>query len=150
MEGLESSSEDLSTESSGLMSSINITPFVDVVLVLLVIFMITAPMLVKDILVIKLPKTASGDGQVVETLGIAVNRDGNILLNGILTDEESLKNAASQALAKNSDSQAIISADEEVVYGKVVHVIDLLKTAGLNRFAVQIQKEDAANTPAQQ
>ncbi len=58
MAGLDQSSQG---DDSSLMSSINITPFVDVVLVLLVIFMVTAPMLVKDILEIKLPKTASGD-----------------------------------------------------------------------------------------
>lgn len=137
MAGLDSSSAD----DLGLMSSINITPFVDVVLVLLVIFMITAPMLVKDILEIKLPKTASGDGQVMQTLGVAVNRDGNILLNGNLADEESLKKAAAEALAKNPQAQAIVSADIEVAYGKVVKVIDVLKTAGLNRFAVQIERE---------
>jgi biopolymer transport protein ExbD len=131
-----------SSEDSGLMSSINITPFVDVVLVLLVIFMVTAPMLIKDILELNLPKTVSGDGQVVETLGIAVNRDGNILLNGQITDDSGLQEAARTALAKNSESQAIISADKEVVYGRVVKVIDLLKTAGLNKFAVQIERED--------
>ena len=124
------------------MSSINITPFVDVVLVLLVIFMVTAPMLIKDILELNLPKTVSGDGQVVETLGIAVNRDGNILLNGQITDDSGLQEAARVALAKNSESQAIISADKEVVYGRVVKVIDLLKTAGLNKFAVQIEREE--------
>ncbi len=139
MAGLDSSS---SSEESGLMSSINITPFVDVVLVLLVIFMVTAPMLIKDILELNLPKTVSGDGQVVETLGIAVNRDGNILLNGQITDDSGLQEAARVALAKNSESQAIISADKEVVYGRVVKVIDLLKTAGLNKFAVQIEREE--------
>jgi biopolymer transport protein ExbD len=135
---------DLSNEESdgySVMSSINITPFVDVVLVLLVIFMITAPMLVKDILEIRLPKTATGDGQAVQTLGVAVNRDGNILLNGQLTDEESLKKAANEALAQNSEAQAIVSADVEVAYGKVVKVIDILKSAGLNKFAIQIERE---------
>jgi biopolymer transport protein ExbD len=133
-----------SEEDSGMMSSINITPFVDVVLVLLVIFMITAPMLVKDVLELRLPKTATGDGQAMQTLGVAVNRDGNILLNGQISDDESLKKAASDALAKNPDAQAIIAADIEVPYGRVVKVIDLLKTAGLNRFAVQIEKEQEA------
>jgi len=135
---------DTSTDSgdeSPLMSSINITPFVDVVLVLLVIFMITAPMLVKDILELRLPKTASGDGQATQTLGVAINKDGNILLNGNLSDDEGLKQAVVQALQQNSEAQAIIAADIEVPYGKVVHVIDLLKTSGLNRFAVQIEQE---------
>lgn len=139
MAGMDTSS-DLEQDSS-LMSAINITPFVDVVLVLLVIFMITAPMLVKDILELKLPKTASGDGQATQTLGVAINKDGNILLNGNLADEEGLKQAVSQALAQNSEAQAIIAADIEVPYGKVVHVIDLLKTSGLNKFAVQIEQE---------
>jgi len=136
--GLDSSS----SEDSGLMSSINITPFVDVVLVLLVIFMVTAPMLIKDILELNLPKTISGDGQVVETLGIAINRDGNILLNGQITDDAGLQEAARTALAKNPESQAILSADKDVVYGRVVKVIDLLKTSGLNKFAVQIEREE--------
>lgn len=133
---------DNSGDESGIISSINITPFVDVVLVLLVIFMVTAPMLVKDILEIKLPKTLSGDGKMLQTLGVAVNKDGNILLNGQITDEEGLRVAAKEALSKDADSQAIISADIEAAYGKVVRVIDLLKTSGVERFAVQIEKEE--------
>jgi|JI10StandDraft_1071094.scaffolds.fasta_scaffold1524967_2 biopolymer transport protein ExbD len=133
---------DSSSEDSGIISSINITPFVDVVLVLLVIFMVTAPMLVKDILEIKLPKTLTGDGKMLQTLGVAVNKDGNILLNGQITDEEGLRVAAKEALGKDPTSQAIISADVEAAYGKVVRVIDLLKSNGVERFAVQIEKEE--------
>ena len=130
------------SENEGLISSINITPFVDVVLVLLVIFMVTAPMLVKDILELRLPKTQTGDGQMMQTLGVAVNKDGNILLNGQLTDEAGLALTTKQTLAKNSQAQAIISADVEAAYGKVVKVIDILKTAGLEKFAVQIEREE--------
>lgn len=134
-----SSSQD--SDDPGLVSSINITPFVDVVLVLLVIFIVTAPMLVKDILELKLPKAASGDGQMLQTLGVAINQNGNFLLNGQLVDEEALKDAARTALSSNPEAQAIIAADEGVVYGRVVRAIDILKQAGLNRFAVQIEKE---------
>ena len=123
-------------------ASINVTPFVDVVLVLLVIFMITAPALVKDILEIKLPKTQSGDGKIMQTLGVAVNKDGNILLNGQITDEDGLITAAKEALGKDTQSQAIVSADVEATYGKVVRVIDILKTSGIERFAVQIEREE--------
>lgn len=137
MAGMDSSS----SEEGSLMSSINITPFVDVVLVLLVIFMVTAPMLVKDILELRLPKTQSGDGQVTQTLGVAVNKNGNILLNGQIVDEIGLQTAAKEALGSNPEAQAIIAADIEVPYGKVVRVIDLLKTAGLEKFAVQIEQE---------
>ncbi len=135
----------------GLISGINVTPFVDVVLVLLVIFMVTAPILVKDILSLKLPKTKSGDGQVVQTLGVSVNRTGQILLNGQITDEAGLQAAVQTTLAQNVDAQAIIAADVEVEYGKVVRVIDLLKTAGLEKFAVQIERDQTASgdQPAQ-
>lgn len=135
-------SDQNSDESATVITGINITPFVDVVLVLLIIFMITAPVLMKDVLNIRLPKTATGDGQVMQTLGVAVNKDGNFLLNGNLIDEEGLKAAAKEALLKSPESQAIISADVNVVYGRVVKVIDILKSQGLERFAVQVEREE--------
>lgn len=134
---------DLNGDSEGtsLISSINITPFVDVVLVLLIIFMITAPALVKEVMDIRLPKTSSGDGQVMQTLGVAINKDGNILLNGQIIDEEDLKSAVKATLAQAQDAQAIISADTEVNYGRVVKVMDILKSSGLEKFAVQVERE---------
>ncbi len=138
-----SSNNDFSSDSeaSTIMTGINITPFVDVMLVLLVIFMITAPALVKEVMDIRLPKTASSDGQIMQTLGVAINKDGNILLNGQITDEENLKKSIQETLAKSQDAQAIISADVDVSYGRVVKVIDLLKSSGLEKFAVQIERE---------
>lgn len=129
------------SESAGMISSINITPFVDVMLVLLIIFMITAPALMKEVIDIRLPKTASGDGQIIQTLGVAINKDGNILLNGQITDDEGLKSAVKSALAQAQDAQAIISADVEVSYGRVVKVMDLLKSSGLEKFAIQVERE---------
>ena len=123
-------------------SDINITPFVDVVLVLLVIFMITAPALMKDIIDLKLPKTETSDGKIMQTLGVAINRDGNILLNGQITDDAGLVAATKESLAINPQTQAIISADVDVVYGRVVKVIDLLKSVGLDKFAIQIEKQN--------
>lgn len=140
MSGMSSDSQS-DSESTQVMSGINITPFVDVVLVLLVIFMITAPALVKEMIDIKLPKTSTSDGQVLQTLGIALNKEGNILLNGQLTDEENLKKSLLDELKKTQDVQAIISADVEVSYGKVVKLIDLIKTTGVEKFAVQIEQE---------
>lgn len=129
-----------STEDDALISEINVTPFVDVVLVLLVIFIVTAPALVKDTLGIKLPKSSQADGSAIETLGVAVTRQGQILLNGTLATEEAVTSAVKAALAKNSDSQAIISADGDARHADVVHAINLLKSAGMNRFALQIER----------
>ncbi len=123
-------------------SDINITPFVDVVLVLLVIFMITAPTIMKDVINLKLPKTETSDGKIVQTLGVAINRDGNILLDGKITDDAGLAAATKESLAINPQTQAVITADVEVVYGRVVKVIDLMKSVGLEKFAVQIEKQN--------
>lgn len=122
-------------------SDINITPFVDVVLVLLVIFMITAPAIMKDVINLKLPKTETSDGKIVQTLGVAINRDGNILLDGKVTDDAGLAAATKESLAINPQTQAVITADVDVVYGRVVKVIDLMKSVGLEKFAVQIEKQ---------
>ncbi len=134
---------DIDHDEGALISSINITPFVDVVLVLLVIFMVTAPVLLKEIIEVHLPKTQTSDGQVLQTLGIAVNREGQILVNGKISDEEELKALVRLRLTEDNQTQAILAADQEVAYGKVAHVIDVLKGAGLHRFAVQIERGSA-------
>lgn len=130
-----------STEEDTLMSDINITPFVDVVLVLLVIFIVTAPALVKDTIGLKLPKAASADGSSVETIGLAVTRQGQILLNGVIATEEAVVAAVKSALEKDVNAQAIVAADGEARHADVVRAIDLLKRSGMNRFALQIEKE---------
>jgi biopolymer transport protein ExbD len=131
-----------STEDDSLISDINVTPFVDVVLVLLVIFIVTAPALVKDTLGIKLPKAAAADGSAMETLGVAVTAQGQILLNGTVATEEAVTAAVRAALAKNPDAQAIIAADGEARHADVVRAIDLVKSAGMNRFALQVERPE--------
>jgi biopolymer transport protein ExbD len=113
-----------------------------VVLVLLVIFMVTAPALMKDAIGLKLPKASSGDGQLSGTLGIAVTQQGQILLNGQLATPETVTSAVKQALATNPDTQALISADVEARHGDVVRAIDLVKSAGLTRFGLQVEKPE--------
>jgi biopolymer transport protein TolR len=121
-------------------SDINITPFVDVVLVLLVIFMVTAPALMKDVIGIQLPKAASPDPKVMQMLSVAVTKQGQILMNGQVTTEDSLSTEVRSNVAKNPDLQVIISADQEAKHGDVVRAIDLVKTAGVSKFAFQIER----------
>jgi biopolymer transport protein ExbD len=127
-------------EESGPISAINITPFVDVVLVLLVIFMVTAPALMKDAIGLHLPKASSADQKTLAPIGIAVTRQGQILLNGQLADAASVTAQVKAALAANPEAQALISADQEARHGDVVRAIDLVKSAGLTRFAIQIER----------
>jgi biopolymer transport protein ExbD len=124
-------------------SAINVTPFVDVVLVLLVIFMVTAPTLMKDTLGIRLPKAASSEGAKPESLAVAINEQGQILVSGQLSSPEQLMLEAQAALTRNPQVQALIAADENSRHSALVIVIDTLKQAGLERFAIQVQKNAA-------
>ena len=121
-------------------NDINITPFVDVVLVLLVIFMVTAPIMVRESLNLKLPKAENADAPKPAQFGISINKDGQILVNGDLTSPEGLVAEAGLALAESPELQALISADKEARHGDIIKVIDLIKTAGIENFAFQIER----------
>jgi len=102
-----------STDDNEPISGINVTPFVDVVLVLLVIFMVTAPVLLKDALQIQLPKAASVETKVTTTLGVVVTKAGQILLDGQPMVPERLAEAVKRALASDPQAQAVLSADAD-------------------------------------
>lgn len=139
-------SNEESDDSSSSFSNINVTPFVDIVLVLLVIFMITAPALMKELIDIKLPQTMTSDLSKSETVGIAINKEAQILLNGVLVTEAELKLEIQNRIQTNPEVQGLISADVLLPYGEVIKLIDVLKQAGLNRFAVQIEKQNTENS----
>jgi biopolymer transport protein ExbD len=126
-------------ESEGI-NDINITPFVDVVLVLLVIFMVTAPMMVKDALELKLPKSESSDKTAPAQLGISITKNGQFLLNGELVSGEEIEVKAIELLKSEDNVQALLSADTEAKHGDVIRAIDHIKKAGIENFAFQIEK----------
>lgn len=122
-------------------SEINVTPFVDVVLVLLVIFMVTAPMLVREQMNVNLPKSASGEKSASKSVSIVIDKTGTVLLMEKPIAIELLGDEIKRLLAESPDAQAVISADEESKHGDVVKVMDILKGAGLSRFAIQIDRK---------
>lgn len=121
-------------------SEINITPFVDVVLVLLVIFMVTAPMMVKETMNIKLPKGKSTEKSESKTFSVAISKTGQILINGDLVDMTLLYDKALEVKNKFPNVQVLISADNESVHGDVIKVLDQVKLAGITNFAFQVEK----------
>lgn len=131
----------LSDDNAGLFSSINVTPFVDVVLVLLVIFMVTAPMIAKDIMNIHLPKSSQSDAKVVSSVALVVNKQGQYLFDGELLSDDQISEKLKQRLSKENDLQSIIAADEDCSYGRVAHLIEIVKASGVQKFAIQIEKK---------
>lgn len=122
-------------------NEINITPFVDVVLVLLVIFMVTAPVMIKESLKVNLPKTLTSDiSTKASVIGVAITKEGQVLLNGKLFSEDRLEMELIKVSKEAPETNFLISADAESKHGDVVRMIDLLKRNGLNRFALQVEK----------
>ena len=126
---------------SEMLASINVTPFVDVVLVLLVILMVTSVQIVKASFEVNLPSAASAGESVESTLNIIINKDGDWLVDGKQVDEDGLVARVKAAKAKNPKVQAVIDADRDVVYERVVHAIDVVKSNGVAKFALNLQRK---------
>jgi biopolymer transport protein ExbD len=134
-------------DDEGILASINIIPFVDIVLVLLVIFMLTSAAIVKASLKVDLPKAATGGAKVESTINLIYAKDGALSVNGERVP--SLADAArivKREATANPRTQAVIAADRGVEYGKVVELIDMVKQNGITAFALDVER--TAATPA--
>lgn len=131
----------LSGDSDEAIAEINIVPFVDIILVVLIIFMITTPFIVKPSININLPKAASGQETAPSQLTLSITANGQALLNGKAASDEEITAFAKSSIASKPEMQAIISADKDVPHGRVITVIDLVKSAGITKFAITIDKK---------
>ena len=122
-------------------TGINVTPLVDITLVLLIIFMVTARYIVKETIEVELPRAAHGGETVQKTFAVLVTREGRSFLNGVPVDDEALVSEVHKARAAGEDVQAIVGADKNATHGAVTHLLDLLKGAGVTKFAIQIEKQ---------
>ncbi len=122
-------------------TGINVTPLVDVTLVLLIIFMVTASYIVKESIEVDLPRAASAGENVGATLAFVLDREGRLFLDGAPVEREAARAATRAAVARGPDARALIGADRSVPHGDVVGLIDLVRSAGLTRFAIQIQRD---------
>lgn len=134
-------------EDEGLLANINIIPFVDIVLVLLIIFMLTSIAIVRASMVVNLPKAATGGARVESTVNIVCNKDSTLMLNGASASIEEIGQFVKRESAANPKLQAVIAADKGVEYGRVVDLIDLVKRNGVSAFALDVERQISASTP---
>lgn len=147
MAGAASKFED--DDAGRMITEINVTPLVDITLVLLIIFMVTTTYIVNPSIKVDLPKAITGSDQTRTTLALTLTKDGQLYLNGDLSDETKVAAQIAAELPKNPDLQAIIAADKVVPHGAVVHIIDLVKRAGVRKFAINVDgSAGPANAPA--
>jgi biopolymer transport protein ExbD len=124
---------------SKLMAEINITPFTDVVLVLLVIFMITTPLLLQPGIKLRLPNVKTAETETGKSINIMIDASGDIFLNEKKTELAEIKSTVSTRLISDPDMPVIVKADKEVKYDAVIQVIDAAKQAGAKRFALAVE-----------
>ena len=130
-------------DSGRMIVDINVTPLVDITLVLLIIFMVTASLIVNPGIKVDLPKAASGTETAKSTLALTLNKEGVLFLNGERSSDEGIVRFIGSELPKNPELQAIIAADKVVPHGDVIHVIDLVKRSGVHKFAISTDREPA-------
>jgi biopolymer transport protein ExbD len=125
----------------GAIVGINVTPMVDVVLVLLVIMMVSATYIVSQSLKVELPKSQSSDEAVPTVSQVTITKDGTYAFNQKPVNEGQLIEQLRASKAANPEVNLVITADAAAQHGMVVHVIDLSKQEGIAKFAINIQRE---------
>lgn len=123
-----------------IIAGINITPLVDVVLVLLIIFMITAPTIYSSALKVQLPKAISGESVEKKALTFSITKDGHVGIDGKPLEWDQIKTTLS-TVSEIDQKTAVISADKEVPHGTVIQLVDLLKQAGMTHFAMSVDHQ---------
>jgi biopolymer transport protein TolR len=119
-----------------LMSEINVTPFVDVMLVLLIIFMVTAPMMIKGAQV-SLPEAEMSNIKTTEEITVvSIDKNMQIYINDYQTTIEAFPEKLDRAFLNKKDKEILLKADKEVPYGVVVQVMSEIKSAGITKIGM--------------
>ena len=124
-----------------IISEINITPLTDVMLVLLVIFMVTTPLLVMQSFKIKLPKAISAEAESGKGITLSIATGGVVYMNNKTVTMEGLFDSIKSELLSASDKSVIIKADKDIPHGIVVKVLDTAKRAGAEKLSIATEPE---------
>jgi len=129
------------SSSDETIASINVTPLVDVMLVLLVVLMVTATYLASRTIPLDLPRGATGE-PTAASLAVTLDRGGGLYLDGQAVTLESLREKIRRARALRADLRAVIAADGSVTHRSVVGVIDLLRQEHVVNFAINVSPSE--------
>lgn len=128
------------TEEDGVVTGINVTPLVDITLVLLIIFMVTAHFVSDTGVAVNLPKAASAEVNPTPALTLSVGKNGELSLMGQQVDANRLRANMVREAELNPGVRVVVAADETLIYRDVVKILDLIKQAGVTRVALASEK----------
>ncbi len=122
-------------------AGINITPLVDVMLVLLVIMMVSATYIVSQSIKVDLPKTSTSDGSTPTVAKVTITAEHEIHLDNVLVDEAALVAGLRALAAQSQEITLMVTADTLADHGDVMHVLDLARVEGITKFAVNVERK---------
>ncbi|MDR1418335.1 MAG: biopolymer transporter ExbD [Endomicrobium sp.] len=123
-------------------TDINIAPFTDVILVLLIIFMISTPALMQPGITVNLPKTKITDATDNSNMEVLISREGNVYIENKQTELENVESVVREWNLSNPNQSVVIKADEQVLYNLVIQFIDRAKKAGASKFALAVDNQN--------
>jgi biopolymer transport protein ExbD len=130
----------LSNNDNEIMADINITPLVDIMLVLLITFMLVSTLVDFSTLKVELPKAATGEDAKIKSTAVVVTKAGQYFVGGNSVNSfDELKAILKAKKEQNPRIQTVISADKNVSHGHVVKVIDLVRKLGISKFAISVE-----------
>lgn len=123
-----------------LITEINVTPFVDIVLVLLIIFLVTATTIIRGSIGLTLPKAGTASDMPAALLVLGVDASGRYLIRGKAATDLEVENFVKAEVAKNPEIEAVIAGDRQVPYGRVMELIDKVQSLGVKKFAAEVER----------
>lgn len=131
-----------SGDDENIVSEINMTPLIDIMLVLLIIFMVTSTAALESGLDIELPKTQiTNEKKQEEILIITLDRDGKVALQGKMVPDDQLPERIAAALTELKSETVILEGDTKAFLGKAVELMDLAKSAGAKSFSIAAEED---------
>ena len=125
----------------GPITAINVTPLVDIILVVLIIFMATAPLIQRRVLKVDVPKAAHHERAATEALQIVFNAKREIQLSGKAVSPQQLSAYLSRAAAAEPELHVTLSADRSLPYGDIVGLLDLVRGAGVRKIGLEVVRK---------
>ncbi len=130
-----------SGDDDGPITGINVTPLVDVVLVVLIIFMATAPMIARRAIRVEVPKVAKSDKSATDAMAVALNGKRELTLAGKPVTLDELKKTLTVATARKPDQAVTLSADKTLPYGEVAELLDAVRSAGIKKVGLEVRRK---------
>jgi biopolymer transport protein TolR len=122
-------------------TGINVTPLVDIILVVLIIFMATAPMIARRAIKVDMPKAAKHEKAATEAVQVAFKGNRELYLQGKVRTREQLASDLSGAVKGQPDLHVTFMADRTLAYGEIVEILDIVRGAGVRKIGLEVQRK---------